>query len=327
MGAVAGDDSARPSGTDSSVDPGQGDGPVWPRALGLFALALALTVVSPGVLVGIPLVLLVLLLPTRSFGLMLVGGFAAFLAFQGVTRDGMWYVERGWAVLVGGGFVALTLRWPDRSFLGRALGAVAAGSVVTSGLLLAGSGRWEVLDWMMGSRIRSEVLTGLSIIRSGDEPLPESLVSGIYSMMELQVTLFPASLALASVASLGVAWWVYTSLSEGSDGGLAPLRRFRFHDQLVWLLIGGLALVLFGGGAWERAGWNALVFMGALYAMRGAAVAVFLAGGVSFVWALVLAAALLFLWPVMAVSAAVVGLGDTWLRVREKVEKAKDTTA
>lgn len=324
-GVMAGERPEVPASGGQTVDGGSGR--TWPRALGLLVAVVSLTVVSPSALIGVPLVLLVLALPTRSTGLMLVGAFAAYLAFQGVSRDGLWYAERGWAILVGGWFVALTLRWPALRFTGRALGAVAGGMAAGAAVLAVGGGRWSVLDWMMAQRIRSEIMTGVALLRSGEEPLAENLVEGVYGMMEGQIMVFPAALALASMAGLGVAWWLHSSLSEGDEEGPGPLRRFGFDDQWIWLLIVGLGLVVLGGeGVWERAGWNAVVFMGALYALRGVAVALFLMGGISLPWAAVFVVGLLFLWPVVAVSAAVVGLGDTWLKIREKVERTRGTT-
>ncbi|MGD2067810.1 MAG: DUF2232 domain-containing protein [Gemmatimonadota bacterium] len=307
-----------PSASDSVREAGGRDRS-WVRALALFLAVLGMTVVSPSVLVGIPLIVLVLVLRARRFGALLAAALAALLAFGGVGRDGVWFVERGWAILLGGWFVALTLRWPGARLTSRVLGAVGGSVAVFAALLTTRLAPWPVLDWLMAQRIRTEIMAGLSVLRGADQALPESLVSGVYRMADAQVQVFPAVLALASMAGLAVAWWLYVTLSRGRDGGLGPVRDFGFTDQLVWLLIAGLALVLFGGeGALGRAGWNAVVFMGALYAVRGVAVTLFLTGGISLLWGALFLVALLFLWPVIAVSAAVIGLGDTWLKVRER---------
>ncbi len=103
--------------------------------------------------------------------------------------------------------------------------------------------------------------------------------------------------------------------------GLGPLRDFRFNDHLVWLLLIGLALVVFGaGGGWASGGGNAVVFMGGLYAMRGAGVLLFLSGGLTGIGFLFLVVAMLFLWPVLIPGALLLGVGDTWLDLRSKAE-------
>ena len=131
---------------------------------------------------------------------------------------------------------------------------------------------------------------------------------------------FPALLGLSSMAALGVAWWVYVRLSSGSDQGVGPLRDFRFNDHLVWVFIAGVVLLL---TPWEdilaRVGANTVVFMGALYALRGAAVILFLSGGLSLFGYVMLIFGLIFLPPLVLTGAMVIGIGDTWLDVRRRL--------
>jgi len=153
----------------------------------------------------------------------------------------------------------------------------------------------------------------------GPESVPAELADAVYRTAEIQGLVFPALVGLSSMAALGVAWWVYVRLARESDQGLRPLSEFRFNDQLVWIFIGGLLLVLLGSGqALDRAGTNAVVFMGALYALRGAAVLVFLSGGLSMVGAALVAVAMLFVAPVILTGTLVVGLSDTWFDLRER---------
>jgi hypothetical protein len=112
---------------------------------------------------------------------------------------------------------------------------------------------------------------------------------------------------------------------KSDSSGLGPFREFRFHDQLVWVLILGLLLFLgsFGfldrlGPGLERLGTNTVVFMGALYALRGAAVVLFMAGGVSLFGGLLLLLGFFFVWPLLLAAAFVMGLGDTWLDLRTR---------
>lgn len=297
----------------------------WKRAAGLFVVALALSTMEPLVLIGLPYIMLVLFLPSSRLPALLAGGIAAFLVFGGAGSQGLWYAERGWAVLVGGWYVVLTLSWPRSAFTSRALGAVGGSALVTALVVAVQPGSWAVLDWLISDRIREGVGTALEAFRllQGEESVVSpALVTAVYETAELQVEVFPAMLALASMASLGVAWWMYVRLASGVDGGLEAMRDFRFNDQLVWVFIAGLFLLLVGGGdPWSRAGSNAVVFMGALYVLRGAAVVTFFSGGLTFLGFVLLVIGLLFIAPVLLAGALVIGLGDTWLDLRDRAQE------
>jgi hypothetical protein len=63
--------------------------------------------------------------------------------------------------------------------------------------------------------------------------------------------------------------------------------------------------------------------MAALYALRGVAVFLFVTGGVSFLGATLFTLALLFVAPVVLAVALFVGVGDTWLGVRERIRSTR----
>ena len=133
--------------------------------------------------------------------------------------------------------------------------------------------------------------------------------------------LFPAMLALESLAALALAWAVYHRVGRARLGPpLGTLREFRFNDQLVWGLIAGLAMVLVPGlTAGRGLGANLLMFFGAVYALRGMGVALwFLAPG-RIVMALLIGFAVLF-WHVIGVLALGLGLGDTWADWRSRAK-------
>lgn len=290
----------------------------WPRALALFFAAVSLTVVGPAALIAIPFVLLVLFLPVERWTGLVAGAVAAFLAAGGVTRDGIWFVERGWGLLIGGWFVAITLRWPTARLATRAVGAATgAVGVVSAGLALR-PGSWGVLEWMVSNRIRAEFTSGIAGLEALGMTRTPEVSESLEATLEAQMLVFPATTALASAAGVGVAWWIYDSLARSGRGELGRLRDFDFNDHLVWLFIAGLALVLLGGGgSTGRVGWNAVVFMAAFYTLRGLGVVLSLVGSVSWLWGVPLALAAVFFWPVLAAGTAVVGLGDTWLHIRE----------
>jgi hypothetical protein len=123
---------------------------------------------------------------------------------------------------------------------------------------------------------------------------------------------------LASLSALGLSWWLYHEVSRRPGEAVGPVREFRFNDQLVWVFVLGLTAVLASSGFLDRVGINAVVFMGALYALRGAAVLLFLKGGLSFLGGLFVFLGFLLMAPYMIVGAAFVGLGDTWFDIRAR---------
>ena len=64
--------------------------------------------------------------------------------------------------------------------------------------------------------------------------------------------------------------------------------------------------------------------MGALYALRGSAVFMYISGGLSLFGYVLLAISLVLAAPVVVGVAMIVGIGDTWLDVRAKM---RETTA
>jgi hypothetical protein len=292
----------------------------WLRAVGLMAATGLFSVVNPVVLIAIPFGLLVFFRPSgRMLALVLAAAGASLVAI-GDPTSGLWYVERGWALLLGGCFLAVSLRWPDGRFLPRGLGAV-LGAFLGMGLLFwARPGEWAVVDWAVKSRLEFTLRSFLQAIRVnvGPEGISEAFEARALETMALHNLIFPALLGLASLSALGLAWWLYRRLSGNPEEGIGPLKEFRFNDQLIWVLILGVVALLGSSGGMERVGTNAVVFMGALYALRGAAVALFLTGGPSFFGGVLLLLGFLFVAPFVILGAVLFGLGDTWLDFRAR---------
>ena len=70
-----------------------------------------------------------------------------------------------------------------------------------------------------------------------------------------------------------------------------------------------------------RVGSNALVFMAALYMLRGAAVFVFVSGGMSLFGYVTVLVGLIVAAPVLMGMAVLIGVGDTWLDLRSRVRE------
>jgi hypothetical protein len=239
---------------------------------------------------------------------------------MGDFSTGFWFAERGWALLVGGCFMALTLRWPQGSFFPRGLGAV-FGSFIGMGLLFwVRPGEWAVAEWMVNSRLESAMNAVLQSVRDSVAPeaVPEMFETQAMWLLAFQELVFPALLGLASLSALGFAWWLFKRVARSAEAGIGPLKEFRFNDQMVWILILGIMALLLSSGAVERVGLNAVVFMGALYALRGAGVVLFLTGGFSLLGGVLLLVGFLLLAPFMVLGAMFIGLGDTWFDLRSR---------
>jgi hypothetical protein len=298
--------------------PGRG----WPRAAALLGVVLATStsVVHPAVLIAVPLLVLLGAHGLRGAG-PVAGVILASVVVAIGARDGIWYAERAWSVLLGGGFLALTMARPGWSLSSRALGAVAGATSIAAIILALRTDAWASIDSAISIGVRAssdQALSTLSTL-SGEGASPEQ-IRAMEQFAETHAAVFPAMIGIASMAALGVAWWVRTRLVGEGDQGLAPLREFRFNDHLVWLMIGGLLLLFVQvGDAFARVGSNALVFMAALYMLRGAAVFVFLSGGLSMLGYMLMFLGLLVAFPVFMSIAVLIGVGDTWLDLRSRV--------
>jgi hypothetical protein len=304
-------------------------GPVrgWRRGGALLLVALLLSVTSTLPLIAAPFLLLALVMGTRRISTLVVAGLAVVVLFGSADRGSVWYLERGWAVLLAGWFVSLTLVRPSSRFFGRALASTVGAFLIAGPLLGSRPGAWGRVDWQIRQSLMEGVqnaLAAFQVLQAEGAGPPGALVAAVVRTAEQQGYVFPALLALSSLGALGVAWWLYVRLAWGSGRGLGPLREFRFNDHLVWFFLAGLAVLVLGlGDAWARAGVNTVVFMGTLYALRGAAVVAFLTGGLSIMGATFLGLAILFVGPLLVGGALIIGLGDTWFDVRTRAEKAK----
>lgn len=304
-----------------SGKPGRG----WGAAAGLALVTVSFAVVSPGLLIFVPLSLLLLALPPRRPHLQFLGVALAVLAFSGSEGGAFWYAERGWSLILGAWFVIMVVALPGAGFLSRALAALGA-SVVSAAIFLSlRPGDWSSLDWTISRRINGAAADLATIwANASTDSWAGRFSGGVYQVAEIQILLHPALVSLASLAGLGIAWWAYRRIAVRDHAPLGPLREFRFRDELVWLLIAGILLLILPiGGAAVRTGANLLMFMAALYALRGAAVLLVLFGLQGFGGAVFAGLAFLFLYPVVLATTIMVGLTDTWFDLRARRAAAR----
>jgi hypothetical protein len=285
--------------------------------------AAALPVVQSALLIFVPLALMLVALPPRRPALMVAGVVVVGLLLTGPAGDPVADYGRGWALVLGAWFMIAVVMMERAGFLARGLFAVAATAVTAASLLGLRRGSFSRLDAAVAERLQAGVerlLTGQSRFGFGEE-----VAGAMRRMAELEALLYPALLAVASLAALAVAWWAYRRLAVRDGEPLRPLREFRFHDGLVWLLIAGvLLLVLPLNDVAERTGSNLLAFMAVLYAVRGAAVLLFVGGVPGPIGWLVVAVVGLVLYPLVMGAAMAVGLTDTWLDIRTRRPAGED---
>ena len=297
------------------------------RASWLLLAVVLLSPISPLVLVGVPLALLLLAFCSRELLALVVAAVILATAFAGIPDAGraLWIAERGWALLLGGAFVLTTLARPRDRVISRALYALAAVLAVIVVHSLFQPGLLSELDWWVASELRDAAGRAYdvfnSISASGQNGWAERFGATVFDWAEVQVVVYPAFLALASIAALEVGWFVVCRF-WGTRSALGPLRDFRFSDQLVWVLIGGLALLVLPiGDLAGRVGENAMLFMGGLYLVRGIAVMAWLATAtITSAWVAALwAICALLLYPIVAGAALAIGLSDTWFDLRARL--------
>lgn len=308
---------------DKVIKADQGPSSGWPRAFGLFGIVLATSVVHPGVLIALPLLLLIAAHGLKGFQGVVAAVLCVMVLASGI-RDGLWFAERAWALLVGGSFLGLTMLAPTWTLSSRALGAVLGAAGVGVTMMAIRPEAWLVLDAAILDGIQIGVDTTLDGLRllSGSESLSPAIFAAFREAAEAQASVFPALVFLESMAALGVVWWARARFLGEGDQGLAPLHEFSFNDHLVWVLVGGLVLVFMQfGEAFARVGSNAIVFMGGLYAMRGAAVFIFISGGLSLFGFMMFSLGVVLAAPVVLGIAVLVGVVDTWLDVRSRVRE------
>lgn len=296
----------------------------------LVAAAALLSPISPVWLVLVPLALLLLAFRTEDWMSVAIAAVILGLGFAGSRPGGMeWYVPRAWSLIAGGAFVAVTAARGHTGLVGRTLGAVGLALMVVLAIGAIRPGVLQAVDWWMAAEIRQAALAAGDILQqfrgNTDPDLSRQLDAAVQKWVDLQQDVYPAMLSLATLAGLGLSWFGLERLS-GSVRSPGPVRDFRFSDQLIWLLIGGLMLLVLPlGGFAFRLGENATLFMGGLYLLRGTAILMWIgAAAVTSVWtAALLTLAALFLYPFVLGTALVLGVSDTWLDLRARLSRAK----
>ena len=291
----------------------------WLRAGVLCILVLLTSTARPSVLVAVPFLLLVGTNTLRGYAILGATLIAIIIVMVG-PYDGMWYLERGWALLLGGCFVGLSIARPKMKISDRALEAVFGALVLAAILMTLMSGAWNIVDWVISDRVRATVAQVIAL--GGSEGLAPALITAFYQTADAQILIFPALTALASMSALLLSWWLFIFFSGRSEEALGSVKNFRFNDHLIWMLVVGLFLLF---TRWneplQRLGSNAVVFIGALCAVRGAAVIVFITGGFSVLGYAMTLLGLVIVTPIVLGGAVLIGIADIYLDFRKRSEQ------
>jgi len=273
---------------------------------------------------------------------------ATLMTVQTGTPPSPFYnLVRGWSLLLAGSFGLVCLFTTTRPLFTRALLALGITLVLATVMSLLGPVTLsQATKTVAGEFARrdAEVMAAVNgVIQSHPKEwadlsakiprlatLPTEAEKELNALSKAGVAVFPALLALQSLAALALAWAVYHRLGRARLGApLRPLREFRFNDQLVWGLIVGLTIVLLPTLTSLRGvGKNLLVFFGALYAVRGFGVlswfmapgslGVTLAIGFVMLLAPVVNIFALLAFTMLGVASLALGLGDTWADWRSR---------
>ena len=286
---------------------------------------------APAGLVTLPLALLVLLARPRGAreltAVVLAGGFSAWWLLQpGTIAD---QITRSGAVIGSATFVLAT-RFSRSSLTHRALLAAGTAGVALACLFLVGPWTWaDVRFWVAhrtGFAVR--VVLGPFWVASGGSASAQTAAADLEQWFTLSVKLladhYAAVVALQLMAGLALAWAIHRRIASRPLGD-APgrFRDFRFTEHLGWLAVAALcAVVIPRLAAAKLAAANLLVVAGALYALRGVAVATFglaAAGGTGAGTVVLIALATLFILPAVAAGAIVLGVVDAGLDLRRRM--------
>ena len=246
-------------------------------------------------------------------------------------------MARGWAILLAASFGVVSLLSATTAFFVRGLSAVGLALAVAFTIALSSSSGVARIQHAGGEDLMRRAAASLNQFQqkwdteqwkdlTARAPLLQAAddwAADIEREIPKHTTpLIPALLALESLAALGLAFSIYNRLSAVKIGPApGPLTEFRFNDQIIWALAVGLTLSLLPAFSEGRnAGFNLLLFFGALYAIRGLGVLAWISRGrYLFIILLSLIPQGILLLGVLALA---LGLGDTWLDLRRRPRAA-----
>lgn len=159
-------------------------------------------------------------------------------------------------------------------------------------------------------------LAGMS--ESARGALPAGLSANVQAMGDL----YPGILVVAALIGGWLAWgWYHRIAARPLGAPPQPISALRFNDQLVWALIVALALTLFKvPGTIALVASNLLLVLGALYWARGLAVTRYAMARLPAPPLFKFAVTALLVLPLAFGGWLLMGVADTWLDIRRRLE-------
>jgi hypothetical protein len=224
-------------------------------------------------------------------------------------------------------FATLT-RFSQLSFTHRALAALA---VATAGIIVffvVFGWSWDELHWWVLSQRSYESRLALGPIRAAaaaQGATVDNLESVLMRSVAFEADNFAAVTALKLLAGLALASALYQRVARHPAGtALGRFRDFRFSEHLGWGAVIPLLIVLLPGLLRAKvAASNLLLLTGTLYALRGLAVAAFVAGlaGTGPVATVLGVVAGLLMLPVVVGGGILLGVLDAGMDLRSRWSK------
>lgn len=297
------------------------------RHRGVLLTTILFVMFVPAALFALPLALLLAATPPRTKREIIVAAVAGSFSIAWLITAG----ELPDQLMRAGIVIAVTVFVPGAvytrtSVTHRALLAVALAAFAVGNMLYVVGSSWGELHWWVGHRAGYTARVLSSAMWMAQDPT----ASGLSQVAQLvnDAVRFTADyhagiVALELMAGMVLGTAIYHRVAATPRGtAVGRLRDFRFNDQLGWVAIVPLGVVLLPKLTAARlAAANVLLVLGALYAIRGVAVIAFglslLRVGGGLVAVLVALAALLLL-PVALPGAILLGVVDSRLDIRRR---------
>ena len=298
----------------------------WGVTVVLALITAGFSVINPALLIFVPLAFLLVAMPPRRSLLTLFGVLLLAITFLGQRGGTLWWFGRGWVLILSGWFVVALALLPHLNLTMRALSAIGGATASVALLFLVNRAGWQQVDWTVARQLRDGAadMRAFWTTRLADKPWAADVSTAVDRFADWQAAAYPAMLAIASLAGLALSWWLWRRLVMQDPRPFGALRDFRFSDHLIWIAIAGILLVVLPFSApFTRTGANLLAFMGALYALRGFAVILWLFGTPGLWGAVFGALVFVMLYPIVMATTLMVGVTDTWLDLRARQNNEK----
>jgi len=259
---------------------------------------------------------------------------AVWMLLQPAGGAGTQYdqMARGWAILLAASFGLVSLWTVSMPFLSRALFTIGLAIGVAFVIALSSPSGAARFQHATEEELAKRVSTTIGRVEEGRntpewqamaqrapwlDPSYDEMETTMRAIPARAASLLPALVALESLAVLALGWAAYRRVAPVQIGPpLSPLMEFTFHDQLVWgLAVGATHCLLPAFEEGRNAGYNLLLFFGALYLLRGIGILAWMARG-RYVYVVILS----FLPRVFVIVTLALGLGDTWLDLRKRAK-------